>query len=111
MAVPALFAFTIPVADPIEAMAGALLDQVPPEVALFNVEVFPRQALAVPVIAAGTAFTVTIRAVLQPMLTMYEIFAVPAAIPVTSPLEFTVAILVLELDQVPPPVALVRAVV
>ena len=55
-------------------------------------------------------FLVTV-VVPQLLATAYEIVAVPVATPVTTPLLFTVAALVLLLLQVPPPVASVSVVV
>ena len=59
------------------------------------------------------AFTVTVAVILQPRSFVYVIMVVPAETPVTTPLEFTVAILVLEDNQgfdgaaVPEPVKVV----
>jgi hypothetical protein len=49
---------TTPVEDATETLADVLL-QVPPGVALLREVVVPTQVLNVPVIAAGTGFTVT----------------------------------------------------
>jgi hypothetical protein len=54
---------------------------------------------------------VTISVVLQPPDTVYVIVAVPAAMPVTTPIEETLAIDGVLLLHVPPPVALLKAVV
>jgi hypothetical protein len=59
---------TIPLRDPIVATARALLLHEPPVVVLLNVVVLPTHTLVVPVIAAGSAFTVTIAVMLQPVL-------------------------------------------
>ena len=48
----------IPEALPIVAMAGLLLDHVPPVVVLVSVVVLPSQTVRAPLIAAGSAFTV-----------------------------------------------------
>ena len=50
---------TIPVAASIVAVAEAE-DQVAPEMELYSVVVVPGHALSVPVILAGTGYTVTI---------------------------------------------------
>ena len=48
------------------ATAVLLLSHVPPVVVLASVDVDPSQALNVPVIAAGLAFTVYVEVVLHP---------------------------------------------
>ena len=58
--VPTAIPVTIPVADPTEPCAGALLDQVPPVEELLKVVVEPIQTLFVPVIDAGNGFIVTV---------------------------------------------------
>lgn len=57
--VPAMMPATMPVADPMVATEPVLLVHVPPEVALLSVVVEPLHKVAVPLIAAGDAFTVT----------------------------------------------------
>ncbi len=94
----------------IEATPDALLDQVPPETVDVKVVVPAMQMAWLPlrVPGEGGAVTVTIRvavALVQPPVPalVYVIIAVPAATPVTSPVEaFTVAIVESLLDQVPP---------
>jgi hypothetical protein len=58
MVVPALIPLTTPVELPTVATAVLLLLHVPPPVAHESVVEPPAQALVVPVIAAGTEFTV-----------------------------------------------------
>jgi hypothetical protein len=65
-ATPALNPVTIPEVDPTDAHAGALLLQVPPEVALLRVLVAPTQMLVVPELAAGPVLTVTVAVEAQP---------------------------------------------
>jgi hypothetical protein len=57
--VPAAFAVTSPVEEPIEAIALLLLVHVPPAGVEFNVPVLPTQYANVPVIAVGGLLTVT----------------------------------------------------
>ena len=94
------------------ATAGVALLQVPPAVALLNVVVDPAQSVRVPVIAAGSGFTVTVAVTKQPVGKVYEITEVPADTPVTTPVdELTVATAGVALLQVPPAVALLNVVV
>jgi hypothetical protein len=78
-------------------------------VLLINV-VLPMHTLVPPVIAAGSAFTVTAAVAEQP-LAVYEIVVVPAVTPVTTPLPSTVAVPVVLLIHEPPAVVLERVVV
>lgn len=83
---PAARPLTTPVPDPTDAIDALLLIQLPPEVALARVVVDPTQTLAVPVIDAGNAFTVTTRVLKQPVEVLStEIVAVPALTPATTP--------------------------
>jgi hypothetical protein len=66
IAVPAPAPETMPVEAPIPAIEGALLDQVPPEVALVSGVVRPKQTLDAPEIAEGNALTVTLVTDKQP---------------------------------------------
>jgi hypothetical protein len=84
-------------------IAGVLLLQVPPGVALVRELHVPAHTLSEPLIAAGNGLTVTIAVLIQPVLIVYDITAVPPATPVTTPLdEPTVAIPILPLVHVPP---------
>lgn len=80
------------------------LDHVPPDVAVASVVVFVIQVLAVPVIAAGRSLTVIVFVAKHPVaVILYVIMAVPAVIPVTTPVvEPTDALDGLLLCQVPP---------
>ena len=51
---------TVPVVEPTEATDGAALVQVPPVTAFASPNELPTQTGVLPVIAAGTGFTVTI---------------------------------------------------
>ena len=65
-----------------------------------------------PVMDAGCGATVTVLVAGVPQGVAYEIVAVPAAIPVTTPVsESTIAVSVSEVDQVPPVVEFVNVVV
>ena len=58
--VPAETPVTNPVEEPTVAIAGLLLLQVPPGVALLNAEVPPTVVVVMPAMVTGTAFTVTL---------------------------------------------------
>jgi hypothetical protein len=89
-----------------------LLLHVPPAVASVNVVEEPAHTVLLPDIVGGTAFTVTIAMLLQPVGNVYVIFAVPAVMPLTIPVaDPTVAILVLPLVHVPPEILAVSVVV
>ncbi len=64
-AVPGDMPVTMPVNDPIAAVAAPVL-HVPPIVPLLRVVIEPAQTLARPVIAAGSGFTVTTLATTHP---------------------------------------------
>ncbi len=110
---PAVNADTSPLVVLIEATDDALLDHVPPVMALVSVADVPVHIEEDPVIAAGAWFTVTMALVKQPVAgILYDTEAVPAAIPVTIPeVELAVAIALLLLHHVPlPPTVAVRTV-
>jgi hypothetical protein len=73
------------VPDPTVAIAILLLLQVPPVVPSLNVVVKPTQTDAIPVIAAGTGFTVTTAVCLQPVDNVQVIVDVPELTPLTTP--------------------------
>lgn len=64
---PALMPFTTPDADPTVATPVIIAVHVPPGVALFSVVAYPWQTDEVPVIAAGTGYTETVRDAVQPV--------------------------------------------
>ena len=107
--VPARTPVTMPAALMV-AFAGVADDHVPPAVAEASVVVSPSQTASVPAIAAGKACIVTAVVAIQPVGRVYVIVAVPASTPVTTPDASTAAFVLPEL-QVPPGVALARAVV
>jgi hypothetical protein len=93
---------------PTTAIVVSLLVQVPPEDEFVSVVPNPTQAFAIPLIAAGLLFTVIITNDLQPVGKEYVIVAVPAPIPVTTPVDETMLATVgWLLDHVPPETVLV----
>ena len=64
--VPALTPVTIPEAEPTDALA-LLLVHVPPVIRSLSIIVDPGQTFKVPVIAGGTASTVTTKVAVQPV--------------------------------------------
>jgi hypothetical protein len=115
IAVPADMPVTIPVVLAI-AMPTAPVLQIPPLAELLNEVVLPAQTVAVPVMvpASGSGLTVTIcvaTAVPQLFVTVYDIVAVPADTPVTTPLVLTVAIPEAPVLHVPPLTELLNVVV
>jgi hypothetical protein len=100
--VPPAIPETTPDEDPIEAIPGALLLQVPPVGVLDNVVVALAHSTKVPVIAVGNAFTVAIVVLMQPFDAVYVIVAVPKAEPLTTPAALTGAIPVAPELHVPP---------
>ena len=67
VAVPTETPDTIPVDEPTLAMVLSLLVHIPPEVALFSVVEEPIHTIDEPVMAVGTAFTVTVAIAAQPV--------------------------------------------
>ena len=110
--VPASPAVTIPELVPIVATDVLLLVQVPPPAAVSAV-VMPAQTVAVPVMADGKGFMVTVDVVLQPLdAATNVIVAVPADTPVSVPvIRLIPAIDELLLVQVPRPAASLNVVV
>ena len=104
-------AVTTPLAETV-ALEEAVLDHVPPPVALNNVVELPMQADAVPVIAGGVAFTVTAFTTVQPKEEVYVIVVLPAATPVmlTGEDASIVAIDPLFTLQAPPAVASLKVI-
>lgn len=108
---PAATPVAVPDEDPIVATPVVPEVQVPPPVELLNVVVNPAHTVAVPVIDAGSAFTVNGVEFKHPVARVYVIFTVPAATPVTMPVVPMVAVEVLPLLQVPLPVASLKVLV
>jgi hypothetical protein len=107
---PALTPVTEPEV-PTVATAGTVLLHTPPTVELFKAVLEDIQTDEVPVIGLtiGNALTVNALVTKQPENTVYDIVAVPAAIPVTVPVvELTVPTLGLLLLHAPPDAACVR---
>ena len=67
VAVPVDTPVTIPVVAPTVAVAVLLLLHVPPVVGSLSVVVAPMHTTAVPVIAAGSGFTVTVAVFVHPV--------------------------------------------
>jgi len=111
IAVPENTPNTDPVVADTLAIDVLLLLQLPPVVASDNVVESPTQTDVLPVITAGTGFTVIGVALMHPVDKVYVIDNVPDVTPVTIPVEPTVANAVLLLAQVPPPVASVSPIV
>jgi len=95
----------------IVATAGVALLHVPPPVASLKVVVEPAHTVAVPVMAAGNGFTVTVAVTKQPVPRVYDMTDVPADTPVTTPPAVIVATAGVALLHVPPPVASFNVVV
>ena len=115
VAVPAAEPVIAPPLNPREATADDEL-QAPPLVASLKVTVAPIHNDAVPFIvpAFGIEFTVTVFvafAVPQLLVTEYDIVAVPAAKPVTTPRELIAAVVVLDELHTPLPAASLKLAV
>lgn len=67
VAVPVVTPVIVPVVAPAVAVVVLLLVQLPPVVASLSVDVAPMHTTAVPVIAAGNGFTVTVAVFVQPV--------------------------------------------
>jgi hypothetical protein len=85
--------------------------QLPPPVPLFSVVDWPTHIVIVPLITAGSAFTVTSAVRRQVVGSVYVIVVVPLDTPITRPAELTVAMPVALLLHVPPIGLLIRFVV
>jgi hypothetical protein len=110
MVVPGAIAVKRPVEEPMVAAAVLLLTQLPPAVASFKVVVVPEHKDVRPVMG-DNALTVMSMLAIQPVPgKVYVIFTVPAATPVTTPVEDPTVARPLPLVQVPPP-ASVRVIV
>ena len=107
---PTLKPVTVVMVVPVVTDTPEVLVQLPPAVKSLKVTEDPLHTEVAPPIPEGTGLTVTTTIVGTPA-TVYEIDAVPAATPVTTPDVPTVATNVLPLCHVPPDVASVNAVV
>jgi hypothetical protein len=115
MALPAVTPVTVPVVLTV-AVVLALLLHTPPDAVSVRVMALPSQTERKPAIvpATGCGFTVTVRvarAVPQPLVTVYDILAVPATNAVITPVVLIVATAVLLLLHVPPVAVLENEVV
>ena len=77
---------TIPDEEPMVAFAVVLLVHVPPASISDRVCVAPTQVENVPVMVDGNGFIVMVVVATQPVFIKYVMIAVPAAMPVTTPL-------------------------
>ena len=109
---------TKPVVETTLAVPAALLLQLPPAVISLSCVVRPEHTSRVPVIIAGSGFTVTTTVDIQPVGKLYVIVAVRAVVPVAVPVTSTVLPVakmetteVLLLLQVPDGVTSLRLVV
>lgn len=91
LALPAVTPVTMPVDEPTVAMPVAALVHVPAGV-LLSIVVRPTQTEATPPMALGIALTVTFLTAKHPDGNVYVMLTVLAAMPVTTPEAFTVAI-------------------
>jgi len=110
---PAPTEVTTPLKEPIIATEVLLLVHVPPDTEDVSVALVPRHNVVLPLMLPPVELTVTTARVEHPQLaTVYVIVAVPPDTPLTTPDEEpTVATDVLLLLHVPPPLALLSAVV
>lgn len=98
---------SIPLVASIVPTAVLLLIHVPPVALLLNGVHWPSQALSVPPMLPGNAYTVTTAVVRQVVVDDVKVMvAVPAPMPVTVPPEEMMATEVGDALQVPPPAVL-----
>lgn len=102
VAVPAATPVTMPLLPPTVAMPVARLLQVTPGVAQESVVVCVTHTASKPVMAAGFGFTVTVAMATHPVGRVYVTSAVPAVMPVTSPVPIPTVMFVALVPQVPP---------
>jgi hypothetical protein len=110
--VPVSIPANIPVVELIVPIVSTLLLQVPSVEASLKLVEPPGHIPAVPFIAAGAAFTVSILVIVQPVdVAVYVIVVVPCDAPVTTPdANPTVATPILLLAHVPAPVTSLNVV-
>ena len=92
------------------ATPGDIDNQLPPPVALLKFVVSPAQIVVVPVMSAGSGFTIIDATDLQLVGSVYVITADPALPPNTTPDGDTAATELLLLLQLPPVLAFVKEV-
>lgn len=97
---------TTPLKDPTVATTGLPLVHEPPGTESVSVTAVPVQRIVGPEIDEGSGLTVIEVVVIQVEPREKVIVATPVVMPVTMPVEPTVAILLLLLLQVPPPTSL-----
>ena len=104
VATPALTPVTTPLLLFTVAVPVDPLLHMPPPVVVVSVAVPPTHTAAAPLIAAGTAYTVTIFTDAQPAVVVNVMGATPALMPVTTPVPApTVAVPAAPLLHVPDP--------
>jgi hypothetical protein len=108
--VPADIPDIIPVADPTEMIAELELVQAPPTVASLNVAVVLRYRPVDPDIGAGDELTVTVVVAEQPVVSVYVMLVVPAAMLVTMPVLTPIVATPTDDDDHEPPPASVSVV-
>ena len=115
MVVPAELPVTTPVVavtDPTVAIAVDPLLHTPPVVDSVSIVLRPLHTVVVPINGAGRGLTVMVKNLAQVVGNVYIMFGLPAATPVTTPVEgFTVASPVLLDVHVPPEIELVKVMV
>ena len=88
-----------------------LLLHTPPPVASLSALVAPTHKVIVPVIASGAGVTVIVFVTVQPEPSEYVIIAVPALMPVTTPVVKSTLTVVAVLVQLPPVITSLRVIV
>jgi hypothetical protein len=109
MAVPEDIPVTTPEEASTEALTAKLLAQVPPLTELESEDDCPIQIVPDPLIEPGSV-TVTTVVAIQPAAVVYDIKAVPEDMPVTAPVEPTVAVAE-DVLHVPPEAVFVSVIV
>jgi hypothetical protein len=108
---PADIPVTTPVTELAEMIEVLPLDHVPPVVALESVTELPLAKISTPLIDDTPLNTLKVVVREQPVESVYIILVVPRSCVVATPDDAIVATDVLELDHVPPAVALAKVIV
>ena len=98
LVVPVATPLTVPLDEPIVAVAGEELTHTPPVTVLVNDIVVDAHKAVGPVIAAGCALMVMVAVAAQPAIEVKVITEVPGFAPVTVPLAAPIVALVLLVD-------------
>ena len=110
LVVPVATPLTVPLDEPMVAVAGDELIHTPPVTVLVNDIVVDAHNAVGPAMAAGCALMVMVAVAAQPAVDVKVITEAPWFAPVTVPLEAPIVALVLLLAHVPVPVASVSVV-